>query len=105
MLIFNEIIEKICRGEYEFTKHATDQSIIRSISVRELEEAFQNGPQVIEDYPQDKYGPSCLVLGFTHPGRPLHAQVSYPNRLLLKIITLYEPNPTLWIDFRIRQSK
>ena len=105
MRLFDQIIEKIGRGEYEFTKHATDQSIIRSVSVRELEEAFQNDPLVIEDYPHDKYGPSCLVLGFTHPGRPLHVQVSYPHRSLLKIITLYEPNPTLWIDYRVRQSR
>ena len=105
MQLLNEIIEKIGRREYEFSKHAVDQSIIRSISVRELEEAFRNDTQVIEDYPQDKYSPSCLVLGFTHPGRPLHVQVSYPHRPLLKIITLYEPNPILWVDHRIRRSK
>ncbi|GAB6061197.1 DUF4258 domain-containing protein [Desulfonatronum parangueonense] len=105
MLLLNEIIEKIGQREYEFSKHAVDQSIVRSISVRELEEAFLNNPQVVEDYPQDKYGPSCLVLGFTHSGRPLHVQLSYPLRPLLKIITLYEPNPAVWIDHRIRRSK
>jgi len=59
--------------------------------------------EIVEDYPDDKYGPSCLVLGFTNAGRPLHIQCSYPIRPLVKIITLYEPDPDLWIDFRVRR--
>ncbi len=62
----------------------------------------RNG-EIIEDYPDDKYGPSCLVLGFTVAGRPLHVQCSYPSRPLVKIITLYEPDSGLWIDFRERR--
>ena len=27
---------------------------------------------MIEDYPDDKYGPSCLVLGFTAEGKAIH---------------------------------
>jgi hypothetical protein len=60
--------------------------------------------EVIEQYPDDKFGPSCLILGYTKAGRPLHVQCSYPSRPLLKIITLYQPDPTLWIDYRVRQS-
>jgi len=30
----------------------------------------------IEDYPTDKYYPSCLLLGFTDNARPLHLHVS-----------------------------
>jgi len=100
-----EIMGKVSRREYELSKHAVDQSIVRNISIRELEEGFQNNPEMIEDYPQDKYGPSCLVLAVTHSGRPLHVQISYPLRPLLKIITLYEPSPTLWIENKIRRGK
>ena len=60
--------------------------------------------QIVEDYPDDKYGPSCLVLGFTLAHRPLHILCSYPSRPLVKILTLYEPDPNLWIDFRTRRS-
>ena len=28
---------------------------------------------------------------------------SYPSRPLVKIITLYEPDPDLWIDYRARR--
>jgi hypothetical protein len=69
-----------------------------------MDEAISGGSEIIEDYPEDKYGPSCLILGFTKTGRPLHIQCSYPSRLLIKIITLYEPDPDLWVDFRVRKQ-
>lgn len=72
------------------------------ITARELLEALGRS-EVIEDYPDDKYGPSCLVFGVTDGGRPLHVQCSYPSRPVLKIITLYEPDPELWIDHRQRR--
>jgi hypothetical protein len=103
MATINEIRAKFERRQYEFSKHAVDQSIIRDISVAEVEEAIVNQSEVIEDYPNDKYGPSCLILGFTRTGRPLHVQSSYPSRPLVKIIILYEPDPELWIDFRVRR--
>lgn len=104
MAILDQIREKIRQGRYEFSKHAVDQSIVRDISVSEIEEAMLAGSEVIEDYPDDKYGPSCLILGFTRAGRPLHVQCSYPERPLVKIITVYEPDPELWINRRIRRK-
>ncbi len=101
--MIEKIREKISQGRFEFTQHAVDQGILRHISVQELREAIASG-EIIEDYPNDKYGPSCLILGFTQSGRPLHIQCSYPSRPLMKIITLYQPDPNLWIDFKIRRS-
>ena len=103
MSMLNDIRNKIRRREYEFSKHAVDQSIIRNISVAEIEQAISGESEVIEDYADDKYGPTCLLLGFTKAGRALHVQCSYPSRSLIKIITLYEPDPDLWTDFRVRQ--
>lgn len=98
-----EIREKITQGQFEFSQHAVDQSIIRRISVQELREAITSG-EVIEDYPEDRRGPSCLIFGFTLANRPLHIQCNYPSRPLVKIITLYEPDPDLWIDFKLRRT-
>jgi hypothetical protein len=81
-----------------------DQSIIRDISVAEMEGAITGGSEVVEDYPDDKCGPSFLILGFTKAGRALHMQCSYPSRPLIKIVTLYEPDPDLWVGFRIRKQ-
>lgn len=103
MAILDDIRVKVLRRQYEFSKHAVDQSIIRGVSVVDLEQAISHRSEVIEDYPEDKYGPSCLILGFTNSGRPLHIQCGYPSRPLIKIITVYEPDPVLWIDFKIRR--
>ena len=69
-----------------------------------MREAIAAG-QVIEDYPDDKYGPSCLVFGHTGRQRPLHIQCSHPSRAPIKIVTVYEPDPARWIEFRQRRSE
>jgi hypothetical protein len=102
MDILEEILAKVSKGQFEFSQHATDQSIIRGIGMRDFREAILKS-ELIEDYPNDKYGPSCLILGFTPSRRPLHIQCSYPSRPLIKIFTLYEPDPLLWIDYRVRR--
>ena len=101
--MIDRIRNKVQDGQFELTKHAVDQSIIRHISMAELHEAIDSGV-IIEDYPADKYGPSCLLLGSTRTGRPLHVQCSYPSRDLVKIITLYEPDSSEWIDGKVRRQ-
>lgn len=101
--MIKDIQSKVLQGQFEFSKHAVDQSILRRISVKEMREAIASS-QVIEDYPDDKYGPSCLVFGLTETNRPLHIQCSHPSRPLIKIITLYEPGPDEWVDFKVRRK-
>lgn len=105
MIDLAEIVSKIKNRQYEFSKHAVDQSVLKNISVLETEQAILENSLIIEDYPNDKYGPSCLILCYTAKGRPLHVQCSYPNRQLVKIITLYQPDPKLWNNDRLRKSK
>ena len=102
MALIDELAEKIRVDEFEFSKHAVDQSFIRGISVQEVREVFV-AAEIIEDYPDDKYGPSCLIFGRTAVGRPLHVQCSYPSRPIVKIITLYEPDSERWVDFKLRR--
>jgi hypothetical protein len=101
--MIDAIRAKINDGLFEFSKHAVDQSILRNISVGDVMESVENGT-IIEDYPNDKYGPSCLIFGFTNAGRPIHVQCTDATRGLLKIITLYEPDEAVWIDFRTRRE-
>lgn len=86
---------KVAESQFEFSKHTLDQSILRQIRVQEIREVIANG-QVIEDYPDDKYGASCLIGGLTGAKRPVHIQCSYPSHPLIKIITVYEPDPQRW---------
>jgi len=98
-----EIQYQLQAGEFEFTRHAFKPAVERNISDREMIEAGVN-IIIIEDYSDDKYSHSCLLLGFTVASRALHIQVSMLDSYLLKIITIYEPGATEWIDYRTRRE-
>ena len=98
----DRIRRQLTAGEFEFSRHALARVVERNISTAEIQQAAANA-DVIEDYPDDKYSPSALMLGFTANGRPLHFQVSYAESDMCKIITIYEPDPTEWVDYRTRK--
>jgi len=100
--MIQKIRKKVINNEFEFSKHATDQCVLRDISVDEIRQAIITG-EIIEDYPDDKYGPSCLIMGYTNNNRPIHIQCSYPTRSIIKIITVYEPSRKEWNNFKIRR--
>ena len=93
-----EIQDLTRSGKYVFSDHAEEMMEKRSIDIFEVEEAVLNG-KIIEDYPEDKFHPSCLIYGKTNKGRHLHVQFS----LKPKIVTVYEPDSKKWIDYRIRR--
>ena len=94
---------RLSNGHFEFSRHAFKRVVERNISEEEIREVGGTG-EIIEDYPDDKYSPSCLVLGFTQNHRPLHIQVCYSSEGMAKVITIYEPDAAEWIDYRIRRS-
>ena len=98
----DEVRRQLFGDEVELTKHAEMNVVQRGISEREIREAGA-GSVAIEEYPDDKFSPSCLTLGFTRDGRPLHILVSLSDGSPLKVITVYEPDPAEWIDHRIRR--
>jgi hypothetical protein len=98
----SEIRRQLAMGEFEFSRHAFRRVVECNISEQEIRAAGAKA-EVIEDYPQDKYSPSALLLGFTTAGRPLHFQVSFAESDLTKIITIYEPDPKEWIEHRKRR--
>jgi hypothetical protein len=102
MKTLEQIRLQLLAGEFEFSRHAFKRAVERNISDSEIAQVSQN-TELIEDYPADKYSPSCLILGFTHENRPLHIQVSYADTPMVRIITLYEPDPEEWIGFRKRR--
>ncbi len=95
------IQEAIAEGNYKYTLHAAQRTTERHISRLELEEVIAKA-EIIQEYPQDKYGPSCLLYGETDFGRILHIQISLPP--LVKIITAYEPDSDEWIDNKVRKT-
>lgn len=73
----------------------------RMISREEVEKVIFHG-EVIEDYPGDPRGHSCLIFYYEPPNRPIHVVCS-PKGEYLAIITTYIPDPAEWSpDFKRR---
>ncbi len=105
MKTIEKIREHLTRGEFEFSYHAFKRSVERNISESEIREIGEN-IEIIEDYPDDKYAPSCLLSGFMQSGRPVHIQVTRveTGEGLIKIITIYEPDQERWIkNYSVRR--
>ena len=102
MKTLDDIRSQLGSGEFEFSRHAFRRVVERNIHEQEIREAGA-AAELIEDYPDDKYSPSALLLGFTSAERALHFQVSFADTALAKIITLYEPDPSEWIEWRKRR--
>lgn len=103
MKSLGQLRAELAAGLFEFTQHAFRRAVERDIGEAEIREVGA-GAEIIEDYPADKYSPSCLLLGFTLRGRPLHMQVSRAaDQSKVRIITLYEPDPAQWVDYTHRR--
>lgn len=99
----DEVRTAIRNGKYRLTVHAIVRSKERGITIQDMEEAILGG-EIIEEYPDDKPFPSCLILGRTSDGRPLHVVCSLAP--VSDIITFYFPDEKQWIDdYRIRRRR
>jgi hypothetical protein len=71
------------------------------ITSSEVESVIMGGG-IIEDYPADPRGHSCLLLAFTGDAQPVHVVCS-PKDEYLAVITAYRPDANQWSrDFRKR---
>lgn len=95
-----EIKEKIRHGEYEISYHAEKERYAEDITIADIEAAIFNG-EILEDYPNDHRGPSCLVLGYSQ-NRPIHIVCCYTTTKWIRIITVYLPKPPKWTNERTR---
>jgi len=102
MKSLRDIRRQLAAGEFEFSRHGFRRVVERNISEQEIREAGASA-KLIENYPDDKYAPSALLLGFSAAGRALHFQVSFADSELTKIITIYEPDPSEWVEYRKRR--
>lgn len=85
-----------------FSIHAHRQMDMRGITVGEVFEALE-AAELVEDYPDDPRGHSCLLLGRTKSGRSLHI-ICAPSDEGLIVITVYEPSLIEWEpDFKTRR--
>lgn len=97
------IREEVAKQTYEISLHADDERIADGLTVSQVEVAL-SGCKIVEDYPDDPRGESCLTVGFTADGRPIHV-VCGRNRLgHLVLVTVYIPTMPKWKDPYTRNS-
>ena len=98
------IKQKIGQGKYIISFTHTEKLRQRKIKAEDIEQAVKTGT-IIEDYPQDQRGPTCLILGFVGR-RPLHVVCGRLDAAELLIITAYEPDPMEWeSDWKTRKRR
>ena len=85
------IQSRIREGQYYFSRHGDQERQNDNLTLVEIEEALLSG-LLLEQYEDTGRGESCLVVGFTAQGKPLHIVCGeIDNRVV--IITVYIPIP------------
>jgi len=103
--LIKKVKELIREKSYRLTLHAEIERDADQISMIELEEGLlYNHSEIIEDYPEDPRGHSFLILGVMKKEQVIHALCSIYEETLI-VITLYRPDPDLWIDWKKRRDK
>ena len=82
--------------KYEISSHAQKERYEEDISLEDIEHAIIKG-EIIESYPRDPRGASCLVFGSSE-NRPVHIVCSILPNKWLRIITVYIPKLPKWIN-------
>ncbi len=102
---FLQRVHEAARKKVLFSAHAVRQMVKaeRMITTSDVQRVIAEG-EIIEDYPEDERGHSCLILGYREGRRPVHIVCS-PKDDYLAIITAYVPDNELWSsDFKERRS-
>ncbi len=102
---FLKQIKETAKKRIIYTQHVLDEMNAEEemITPEEVRKVVLEG-EIIEDYPEDKRGHSCLMLGYSGKGRPIH-MVCAPKDDYLGIITAYVPTLDKWEnDFRTRKK-
>lgn len=96
------IREKVKQNLYDLSSHAHQERQEEQITISEIERAVLKG-DIIEQYPNDPRGPSCLIVARVN-NKPAHIVCGFRGNRLL-IVTVYRPKPPTWIDFKTRAKE
>jgi len=85
---------EITSQHYQISLHADDERLADGLSMIEIESALENC-QIIENYPDDPRGESCLALGFVKD-IAVHFVCGKNRTGRLILITVYIPAMPKW---------
>jgi hypothetical protein len=105
----NEIRRLLRDDRYEFSYHAQQERLEENLDVAEIEETIIERSEILEEYPDDPRGESCLLLGFVGI-QPIHivvgwARITREGQKTLRVITVYKPALPKWLDARTRRGR
>lgn len=92
--IARRVRHQVVARQVRVTQHASQEMVAEDVALSEVFEAVSSG-DVLEDYPEHRRGPCCLLHGRTNAGRDLHVVCTTASPMLV-IITVYEPKPPKW---------
>lgn len=103
MMEIDKIVNAIQANRIRITDHADEQSESDQLTFDEVYFSVLHG-EIIEDYPDDKPYPSCLIYGQTFSGDPVHSVWAFNDEnQWAVVITVYRPDADRWINFRERR--
>jgi hypothetical protein len=99
-----EIKKSIQNGNYRITEHAFEEMEEDNLDLDNILYSVNNG-EIIEDYPNSRITPSCLIYGNDHQSNPIHSVWGFfKEKLFSVLITVYKPDPSKWShDFKTRK--
>lgn len=104
MILIEEIIESIKNRRIRITDHADEEAYNDTLSLEEIYSSVLTG-EIIEQYPDDKPYPSCLIYGKNIKNEPIHSVWAYNIETKASVlITVYRPDPDRWIDWKTRRK-
>lgn len=97
-----EIRAAVQAGRFRLTAHGLQEATAEGLGAHDVRNAIISmEAEVLENYPDDPRGASCLILSWLPDLRPVHAVVSHPP--LVAVITVYVPDSGRWVDHRTRR--
>lgn len=113
----NALRVAVSQGKVLASTHATLEALAEGLRIGDIwASLLAQDAEIIENYPTDPRGPSCLALTMIH-GRPVHLVVAFPAKrhaaqlnipAVAVLITVYRPDLRPWewsSDYRTRQSQ
>ena len=95
----------IRQKQYKTSHHAEVEREAETITIDDIKTAVLNG-ELLEDYPDDPRGHSCLMSGTAEDKRPLHIVLTILTQIeQVLIITVYIPIQPKWLDPRTRAPR
>jgi hypothetical protein len=85
------IRECVAAQQYLYSRHGDRERQNEGLSLAGVEQALVSG-RILEQYPDTGRGVSCLVVGFTDAGKPVHVVCGRTEDKMV-IITGYIPTP------------